>query len=64
MDVWPKTRPKFLRNPGQYIDEQIDRLINDKFLAFYLFASAFWFIAFLCQPREDLQQHVRNRSPG
>jgi hypothetical protein len=47
MDVWPKTRPKFLRNPGQSIDEQIDRLINDKFLVFYLFASAFWFIAFL-----------------
>jgi hypothetical protein len=26
MDVWPKTRPKFLRNPGQSVDEQIDRL--------------------------------------
>ena len=47
MDVWPKKGPKFLRNPGQSIDEQIDRLINDKFLAFYLFAAAFWFIAFL-----------------
>jgi hypothetical protein len=28
MDVWRKTKPKFLRNPGQSIDEQIDRLIN------------------------------------
>jgi hypothetical protein len=47
MDVRPKPRAKFLRNPGQSIDEQIDRLINDKFLAFYLFASAFWVFAIL-----------------
>jgi hypothetical protein len=47
MDVWRKTRPKFLRNPGQSIDEQIDRLINDKFLSIYLIASAFWLIALL-----------------
>ncbi len=47
MDVWRKTKPKFLRDPGQSIDEQIDRLINDKFLALYLIASAFWLVAFL-----------------
>jgi Nuclease-related domain len=47
MDVWRKTKPKFLRNPGQSIDEKIDRLINDKLLSFYLGASSFWLIAFL-----------------
>jgi len=31
----------------QSIDEQIDRLINDKFLSLYLIASAFWLVAFL-----------------
>jgi hypothetical protein len=29
MDVWSKTRPKFLGNQVKSIDEQIDRLIND-----------------------------------
>jgi hypothetical protein len=47
MDVRLNPRPKFLRGPGQSIDEQIDRLINDKFLSLYLFASVFWLITIL-----------------
>ena len=47
MDDWRNTKPKFLRNPGQSTDEQIDRLINDKFLSLYLIASVFWLVAFL-----------------
>src|SRR4030088_1551642 len=47
MDARRRSKAKFLRNPGQSLDEQIDRLINDKFLAFYLFASVFWLIALL-----------------
>jgi hypothetical protein len=47
MEVWRKAKPKFLRHPGQSIDEQLDRLINDKFLSLYIIASAFWLIALL-----------------
>ncbi len=45
MDARPPTKAKFLRNPGQSLDEQIDHLVNDKFLGFFLFAAMFWVFA-------------------
>ena len=33
-----------LRNPGQSLDEQIDREISDRFLGYYFGAAVFWVI--------------------
>ena len=38
-----KSRP--LRNPGQSLDEEIERVVFDDFLGYFLFAGLFWLIA-------------------
>src|SRR5450755_851342 len=38
-----KTQP--LRNPGQSLDEEIDRVIHDSFMGYYLLASTLWVFA-------------------
>jgi hypothetical protein len=45
MDAKYRKGARLLRHPGQALDEQIDRVINDKFLSYYLFAAMFWVFA-------------------
>jgi len=39
----PNSQP--LRNPGQSIDEEIERVIHDEFLAYYVLALVLWVMA-------------------
>ena len=41
----PKSQP--LRNPGQSLEEMIDRVINDDFMGYYMLAATLWLIALL-----------------
>jgi hypothetical protein len=47
MDDRSPLKQKPLRNPGQSVDEEIDRLVNDKFLGFLLFPMMFWIFAWM-----------------
>ena len=38
-------KQKPLRNPGQSLDAEIDRVINDKFVGYFWFAAVFWVFA-------------------
>jgi hypothetical protein len=40
-------KAKPLRNPGQSLDEEIDRVVNDKFLAYFLAAVTLWVVGLL-----------------
>ena len=47
MDARSPLKQKPLRYAGQSLDEEIDRLLNDKLLAYFLFAATFWVVAWL-----------------
>jgi hypothetical protein len=47
MDDRSPLKQKPLRNPGQSVDEEIDRLVNDKLLGFLLFPMMFWIFAWM-----------------
>jgi hypothetical protein len=38
---------KPLRNPGQSLDEEIDRLLNDRLLGYFFLAGTFWVCAWM-----------------
>ncbi|MGD0494051.1 MAG: nuclease-related domain-containing protein [Steroidobacteraceae bacterium] len=40
-----KVRSQPLRNPGQSLDEEIDRVVNDDFAAYLLAAAVLWVVA-------------------
>jgi hypothetical protein len=40
-----KSRSQPLRNPGQSLDEQIEQVMHDDFLGYYLLAATLWVIA-------------------
>jgi hypothetical protein len=39
-----KLKSQPLRNPGQSLDEEIDRVVLDDFMGYFLFAALFWLI--------------------
>ena len=41
-----KPKAQSLRNPGQSIDEEIDRVIHDDFMTFFVLALVLWVIAY------------------
>ena len=42
-----KVKSQSLRNPGQSLDEEIDRTIHDDFMGFYLLAAMLWVITII-----------------
>jgi hypothetical protein len=42
-----KLKSQTLRNPGQSLDEKIDRAINEDFLGYYILAATLWVITLL-----------------
>ena len=42
-----KHRSQALRNPGQSLDEKIERVINDDFMGYYILAATLWVITML-----------------
>ena len=54
-------RSQPLRNPGQSLDEKIDRVINDEFMGYYVLAGTLWVITLLEWSAMELHWH---RMPG
>ena len=42
MEVLPPLKDKPLRNPGQWLDEEIDRQVNDGFMPYFISVVLFW----------------------